>query len=1024
MSSPSAHPGVPWTAGRIVLGVLGTLLTVAVLTRFLDLGQIRVAFENATAGPGVVVLVAIAYTAAFWVRALAWRELLSTPAGLGTLFSILQVSLFLNHVLPFRAGEVSRPVLAARHGVPLTEAAATTVVARLMDFAALAAIALIAIPALGSSRELSTAFYVAAASLILVSVALVALRQGLALPVPGRLRAHIEAVRVPLRAMSLRRITAAAPLVAASWILESAVLVGAAWLLEIDLSVQAAVGATAFAILFQIVHVTPGGLGIYEASMTSVLVFEGVPAEDALALAVVTHGLKFAYSLTMGLGFAAWEASLIARDNTTNKTPHASRFEIVAARLWNVINEGKPFTPVFTLGILALLSLPQLTDGEYWQRAPLALLALAPMLLVFWRFDFPLRLRGALWVALLAFLLLFRAFEVGAVLVVLGAYLSFTVGLWGTVYYHLRIGTPWTNFLRFWRLVLENPDPTSGNLLEQVPKILLLVFAFQYLVDGFFWQPVVSIELFALCLGITALLLHQWFFTWVPALPQPGLRRDEIAPVRKSQRVIAIVIDGCRADRLHEAHTPFIDQLRAEGTEFTHVSTVYPARTVTCFSSMLTGAAPKTHGMHSNFVPSLGVKCESVFDVLRREGMSAKLVGIAHLVDAFGEKDVRTVTAVMDNDEIDFALVDQARQVLRDEDPELLVLQLLSVDQTGHARGSYHDEYLRKIEATDRIIEEFIGWCETGGYLDDATLLITADHGQGIGIGGHGHMSPSEVIIPCLLWGTGVEPGLSIAEPRFITDIAPTLCGLLGVPSPAESIGRALAPYRPRTGSERVAFVIPAHNEEKNLPRVLAALSQIQVAHEVVVVDDGSADGTAEIAAAHGAMVVRHDRNRGLGAALRTGLAAARDLDVTAAVYLDADGEYDPRDAELLLTPIREGRADYVLGSRFKGTIEGMTLSRRVANRAFSVLLSALCGRWISDGQTGYRAFSRRALDVAEIVHDYNYAQVLTLDLLHKGMRMTEVPVRYQRREHGRSFIKAQYLWRVPAGIAREMLGG
>ncbi len=145
---------------------------------------------------------------------------------------------------------------------------------------------------------------------------------------------------------------------------------------------------------------------------------------------------------------------------------------------------------------------------------------------------------------------------------------------------------------------------------------------------------------------------------------------------------------------------------------------------------------------------------------------------------------------------------------------------------------------------------------------------------------------------------------------------------------------------------------------------------------------------------------------------------------MTAAVYLDADGEYDPRDAELLLAPIREGRADYVLGSRFKGTVEGMTLSRRVANRAFSVLLSALCGRWISDGQTGYRAFSRRALDVAEIVHDYNYAQVLTLDLLHKGMRMTEVPVRYQRREHGRSFIKAQYLWRVPAGIAREMLGG
>jgi hypothetical protein len=101
-----------------------------------------------------------------------------------------------------------------------------------------------------------------------------------------------------------------------------------------------------------------------------------------------------------------------------------------------------------------------------------------------------------------------------------------------------------------------------------------------------------------------------------------------------------------------------------------------------------------------------------------------------------------------------------------------------------------------------------------------------------------------------------------------------------------------------------------------------------------------------------------------------------------------------------------------------------MTRSRRLANAAFSVLLSVLCGRWISDGQTGIRAFSARALDVAEIVHDYNYAQVLTLDLLHKGMRLAQVPVRYRRRRHGRSFITARYLWRVPLGIAREMLRG
>jgi glycosyltransferase involved in cell wall biosynthesis len=189
-------------------------------------------------------------------------------------------------------------------------------------------------------------------------------------------------------------------------------------------------------------------------------------------------------------------------------------------------------------------------------------------------------------------------------------------------------------------------------------------------------------------------------------------------------------------------------------------------------------------------------------------------------------------------------------------------------------------------------------------------------------------------------------------------------------------------------------------------------------------VDDGSHDRTAAVAAAHGAVVVRHERNRGLGAALRTGILHARKLDARAAVYLDADCEYDPTEASLLLAPVERGEADYVLGSRFRGHAQGMTVSRRCANRAFSILLSLLCGHWISDGQTGFRAFSRRALDVAEIVHDYNYAQVLTLDLLRKGMRLREVPISYRRRRQGRSFVSARYLWRVPVGMARQVLRG
>jgi glycosyltransferase involved in cell wall biosynthesis len=285
-------------------------------------------------------------------------------------------------------------------------------------------------------------------------------------------------------------------------------------------------------------------------------------------------------------------------------------------------------------------------------------------------------------------------------------------------------------------------------------------------------------------------------------------------------------------------------------------------------------------------------------------------------------------------------------------------------------------------------------------------------------------MSPSEARIPCILWGAGIDAGRIDDDPAFITDLAPTICELLGIPAPRASVGRSLIAPRPEA-PRPIVFVIPARNEARNLPGVLAAVAESNLLPaRVVVVDDGSTDGTAEVAHAAGALVVSHPRSRGLGAAYRTGLATARELHPRAVVCLDADGEYDAREAHRLLAPIDADEADYVLGSRFSPRADGMTLSRRVANRAFSLLLSVCAGRWIGDGQTGFRAFSPRAVEIAEIVHDYNYAQVLTLDLLRKGMRIREVPITYRRRVEGRSFVTASYLWRVPLGMLREMVRG
>ncbi|HKH77498.1 MAG TPA: alkaline phosphatase family protein [Rubrobacteraceae bacterium] len=470
----------------------------------------------------------------------------------------------------------------------------------------------------------------------------------------------------------------------------------------------------------------------------------------------------------------------------------ASKFEILAARLWNVLNEGKSFHPVFVLGTFLLSHLAELFDPADWMRSLPALLAVAPLVLVFVRYDFPLKLRWALWAFLVAFVLLFRFVDLAAFGLALGLYVFFTVFFWGTLYYHLRTGAPKTNFVRFWRLVLENPDSTSGNFLEQVPKALLALFALEYLVvEPASAGRVLAVLIFTLAVGVASFLVHKYLFDWKPVYPDEPTREVNVGEPL-ARRVIVVVIDGCRLDRFHEAEKPYLERMMARGTVYESVETAYPARTVVCFSSMFTGAAPERHGITSNLVLKLGLRVESVFDALRRRGKAGKLVGIAHLIDAFGHEDVASVTSVAHNDKIDGNLIAATKRELEDHDPDLLVLQLLAVDQNGHVRGTYYPEYVERIEITDSLIEEFMGWCEGNGYLEDAVVILMADHGQGRGIGAHGHLSEGERFVPFAMWGKGIAEGRVVSEPRSILDLAPTISYLLGVEPPSGSTGRVL----------------------------------------------------------------------------------------------------------------------------------------------------------------------------------------------------------------------------------------
>ena len=189
----------------------------------------------------------------------------------------------------------------------------------------------------------------------------------------------------------------------------------------------------------------------------------------------------------------------------------------------------------------------------------------------------------------------------------------------------------------------------------------------------------------------------------------------------------------------------------------------------------------------------------------------------------------------------------------------------------------------------------------------------------------------------------------------------------------------------------------------------------------MLVVDDGSTDGTADVALAHGAKVI-DGGGHGLGAAVRAGLAKAAAMGAEAVAFCDADGEYDPAELALLVRPILLGDADYVVGSRFAGHIHHMRPHRRFGNQVLTRMVRVLAGMRVTDGQSGYRALSARAAAEAEIIHDYNYAQVLTLDLARKGFRYAEVPITYSFRESGESFVKLlPYLRRVVPAVWREL---
>ncbi len=235
---------------------------------------------------------------------------------------------------------------------------------------------------------------------------------------------------------------------------------------------------------------------------------------------------------------------------------------------------------------------------------------------------------------------------------------------------------------------------------------------------------------------------------------------------------------------------------------------------------------------------------------------------------------------------------------------------------------------------------------------------------------------------------------------------------------PLDAAGPVIDPSAP------IVLFLPARDEVGSVAAVVRRVPTFVRDHPVlcIVVDDHSTDGTAAAAHAAGAEVVTNRGPGGLGAAVRVGLNDSVARGAAAVAFCDADGEYAPEELHRLVGPILDDHADYVVGSRFSGRIDRMLPHRRFGNRVLTIALAYLARLPITDGQSGYRAVSLEAARNAEVIHDYNYAQVLTLDLVRKGYRYSEVPISYAFREEGRSFIRlGAYLRAVVPAVWREL---
>ncbi|MFO7796120.1 MAG: glycosyltransferase family 2 protein [Promethearchaeati archaeon] len=217
--------------------------------------------------------------------------------------------------------------------------------------------------------------------------------------------------------------------------------------------------------------------------------------------------------------------------------------------------------------------------------------------------------------------------------------------------------------------------------------------------------------------------------------------------------------------------------------------------------------------------------------------------------------------------------------------------------------------------------------------------------------------------------------------------------------------------YKPEINTDvrfsniKIALVLPAFNEEKNIGYVLSKISPFYSENmDIIVVDDGSSDKTVKVAKNYDTLILYHQENKGNGAATITGLNFCKNKGYDLAIILDADGQHDPNFIPLFINTILNDKADFVIGNRFNYFYD-MNPIKKICSKLLTVFYFFLYGKKISDPSNGYRALSKKILQENSFQSHYSITQEMLFKVLPK-YKCKEIPIQLKSRREGKSFIK------------------